>query len=78
MFVVPKHIAHKMVITSTFVLQKSFINFQKFQPKTNQAKHLKNHKKHENFEPKNSLKRPFNLELRPSQQLQHSKHLKDY
>ena len=26
-FVVPKHIAHKMVITSTFVLQKAFINF---------------------------------------------------
>ena len=48
-FVVPKHIAHKMVITDTSVLQKAFINFQKLQPKTNQAKNLKkNHKKHEN------------------------------
>ena len=26
-FVVPKHIAHKMDITSTFVSQKNYINF---------------------------------------------------
>ena len=26
-FVEPKHIAHKMVITSTFVSEKAFINF---------------------------------------------------
>ena len=26
-FVLPKHIAHKMVITSNFVSQKAFINF---------------------------------------------------
>ena len=36
--IVPEHIAHKMVITGTFVSQKAFINFQKLQPKTNQAK----------------------------------------
>ena len=34
-FVVPKHMAHKMVITSTFVSQKSFINYLKLQPKKN-------------------------------------------
>ena len=33
-FVVPKHIAHKMVITSYFVSQKAFIIFQKLQRKT--------------------------------------------
>ena len=29
-FVVPKHIAHKMVITSNSVSQKAFINFKSF------------------------------------------------
>ena len=59
-FVVPEHIAHKLVIASTFFSQKAFINFYKLQPKTNQAKNLKkNRKKHEklhHFEPKNSYK----------------------
>ena len=40
-FVVPKLLAHKMVITSNFVLQTTLINFQKLQPKTNQTKKLK-------------------------------------
>ena len=39
-FVVPKYIAHKMVITGTSVSQKAFINFQILQPYTNQAKNF--------------------------------------
>ena len=63
MFVVPKHIAHKMVITGTSVSQKAFSNFQKLQPKTNQAKNLKKSQKNiapftikklHHFQPKNS------------------------
>ena len=42
-FVVPKHIAHRMVIRSYFVSQKAFIIFQKLQQKTNNKKFLKNH-----------------------------------
>ena len=39
-FVVPKLLAHKTVITSNFVLQTTLINFH-LQPKTNQTKKLK-------------------------------------
>ena len=45
MFVVPKHIAHKMVKTRNFVSQKAFINFRKLQSKTNQAKKFKKKQK---------------------------------
>ena len=37
-FVVPKHRAHKMVITGYFVSQKAFIIFQKLQRKTKTKK----------------------------------------
>ena len=54
-FVVPKHIAHKMVMTSNFVSQKDFNNFYKNQPQTNQnKKSKKKHAKLHHFEPKNS------------------------
>ena len=43
-FVVPKHIAHKMVITSYFVSQKAFIIFHKLQRKTKTKKSQKNKK----------------------------------
>ena len=40
-FVVPKHIAHKTIITSYFVSEKAFIIFQKLQRKTNKKKFKK-------------------------------------
>ena len=46
--VVPKHIAHKMLITGYFVSQKAFIIFGKLQRKTNK-KLKKITKKHEKF-----------------------------
>ena len=47
MFVVPKHTAHKMGITSNSVLQKICINLDILQFKTNQTKNSKNDKKWE-------------------------------
>ena len=58
-YVVPKHIAHKMVITSCFVSQKALIISQKIKRKTKTKQIKKNHKKHEkkkHFEPKTSYK----------------------
>ena len=44
-FVVPKHLAYKVVITSYFVSQKAFIIFQKLQRMTKTKKSQKNYKK---------------------------------
>ena len=53
-FVVPKHLAHKTVITSYFVLQKAFIIFQKLQHRTKTKKKLQKNVKNCNiFSPKN-------------------------
>ena len=61
-FVLPKHIAHKMVITSNFVSQKAFfIIFRKLKPKTN--------KKNE---------KTWKMGTFWAQKLHRSKHLKDY
>ena len=57
--VAPKRIARKMVITSNFVSQNTFIIFQRLQPETNQTKDSKNHKKQKklhHFEQKNYQK----------------------
>ena len=48
-FVVPKHLAHKTVITSYFVLQKAFIIFQKLQHRTKTKKFTKKHEKLQHF-----------------------------
>ena len=78
-FVVSKQIAHKMVIAINFVLQKTFIYFLKPQLKTNQTKNSKKITKNlRNFEPKISLRWPFNLKLRPFRQLHCSKWLNHY
>ena len=51
-FVVPKHIAHKMVITSYFVSQNAFIIFEKLQRKTKTKNHKKNMKNYSILSPK--------------------------
>ena len=58
LIVVPKHIAHKTVITSYLVSQKAFIIFQKLQSKTikKTAKKSQKHEKLQHFEPKKSSK----------------------
>ena len=44
-FVVPKHIAHKIIITSYFVSEKAFIIFQKLQRTTKTRKNPKKSQK---------------------------------
>ena len=41
-FTVPKYIAYKMARKSNYILQKTFIGFNRRQFKTNQTKNLKN------------------------------------
>ena len=56
-FVVSKHIAHRMVITSNNVSQKPSSFSKNFNLRLNKQKTKKNHKKHEKlhpFEPKNT------------------------
>ena len=81
MFAVPKHIAQLMLVKNNYILQKTFINFGRRQPKTDRTKNSKIEEKPEKlhrFVSKTLTSYLFNLPLKHFQQLHHYKHLREY